>query len=360
MNFTNYNDSMAHHKTTHTQLDRYRIIDSLLSKASAERPVPFSELFSHVKSKTENPDLSERTLRRDLEYMRKKLDAPISYKKSSSLDSREGYFYLTSFNFPVKNISDEDLLGLAIIKKILSQFNNKDAVYAKAASLLENLFPSINSLSFIERIEVSKRPIPVYDKNMFQNILLALKNNFTVHFDYRSEWEPKKIHRQVLPYQIVLDEGQIFLFAADENDKSATRLYNLARITELQVKKDKKFTLPEKYFRFTQDFEKGRWGAFQYDENYNFKIEVYGKARRFLHERLWADDQHFDEFSDEDKTIMTFSSSQWIPIERWLLQFGSEARPLSPEWFVSDWKKQVLAMAKLAQNDNWSKMEFKI
>lgn len=354
------NQRKENHKTTHTQLDRYRIIDSLLSKATAENPVPFSTLFSAVKTKTENQDLSARTLRRDLEYMRKKLGAPISYKKPSSFDAREGYFYSSPFNFPAKSVSDEDLFGLALIKKILSQFDKKDAVYSKTSEIIENLFPSIDSLSLLDRLVVSKRPVPLYDKNIFHEILVALKNNFVLQFDYRSEWQPGKIHRSVLPYQIVMDEGQTFLFAADENDESATRLYNLPRISNLSVQSGKTFELPEKYFEFTQDFEKGRWGAFQYDESYDFKIEVWGKARRFLHERLWADDQAFEEFPDEDKTVMTFSSSQWIPIERWLLQFGSEARPLEPEWFVSDWKNQVLGMAKNALGEGWSEMKFKI
>lgn len=344
--------------TTRTQLDRLLAIDSLLSKASENgNYISFEKIHKILKEATDNPSLSESSVRRDLRYMRENLGAPILYSKISG---NEGYYYSKPFNFPAKTLSNEDLISLALTWKILSQIAKKNVIYEKSAEILSKNFPAIKSVSILDRIEISKLPAPPYDAEIFNKVFEAIKNNFVITFRYRSEPESEKIRRTVLPYQIVIDENQIFLYAADENDESATCLYNLAQISDLQVLKNRNFTLPEKYFRFVQDFEKGRWGAFQYDESYDFKVELHGKARRFVHERLWADDQKFEEHDDDDETIMTFSSSQWIPIERWLLQLGGEARPLEPDWFVADWKELILGMAKNALGEGWSKMKFKI
>ncbi|WP_296331816.1 WYL domain-containing protein [uncultured Treponema sp.] len=55
---------------------------------------------------------------------------------------------------------------------------------------------------------------PVLEKEACEKVLLALKNNFTLDFYYNSKWEPEERHRQILPYQLVLDEGAIYLYGA--------------------------------------------------------------------------------------------------------------------------------------------------
>ena len=57
----------------------------------------------------------------------------------------------------------------------------------------------------------------------------------------------------------------------------------------VEVIKSKPFKLPPN-FRFAEDFEKGRFGAFQYDEWYEFKIMFFGDVRRVVREWIWAND----------------------------------------------------------------------
>ena len=140
----------------------------------------------------------------------------------------------------------------------------------------------------------------------------------------------------------------MFLYAADEKNHDHIRLYDVHKIYELQVM-NRTFTLP-KNWQFVEAFEQGRFGPFQYDESYDFKIAFYGRvARKRIHRYIWADDQQLEEFPKEEKTILSFSSSQWIPIQEWLLSFGSDAIPLEPDWFVQDWKESVRKMAENAR-----------
>ena len=175
------------------------------------------------------------------------------------------------------------------------------------------------------------------------------RNNFIVDFYYNSEWEPDEHHRKILPYQLVLDEGSLYLYGASWNDKENPRLFNLSKIHNIQVISKSTFKLPSN-FRFHEDSEQGRFCAFQYDDYFDFKIEFYGDARKSCHEYVWSDNQVLKENQKENKTILTFTTSQWIPVKKWLLSFGCDVKPLEPDWFVEDWKKTLLEMIKIVRS----------
>ena len=107
-------------------------------------------------------------------------------------------------------------------------------------------------------------------------LLSALKDNRVVDFIYRSFWEPNQSHRTVLPCQLVMDNGQVYLYAADEKNHEHIRLYDIHKIYELQVLR-RTFILP-KNWQFVEDFEQGRFGPFQYDESYDFKIAFFNDS----------------------------------------------------------------------------------
>lgn len=328
-------ESEESHKTTHVQTDRYKIIDSIISSG---KTTPFEEILKQLREKLSDRKCSASTLHRDLKYMHDSLGAPLCYDRKQN-----GYYYNEPYNLPINSLSSKELEKLAIVKKLLMQFDSDDSIFKDTSKLLEKLFPSSDALEFMNRIVIPKRPKPVFEKKTCDDIMEAIHNNYFLDFSYVSKWEPGKNHRRVMPYQLVIDQGQLYLYAADFRDEKATRLYNICRIHELSVQRDTHFELPKNY-RFVEDFECGRWGAFQYDETYSYKIEFYGEARNYIHERVWADDQTLVEDYDNEITTMTFTSSQWIQIEHWLLSFGENARPVEPDWLVKDWKKNICGM----------------
>ena len=114
---------------------------------------------------------------------------------------------------------------------------------------------------------------------------------------------------------------------------------------DLHVITSQTFELPQNY-RFREKEEQGRFGAFQYDDFFDFKIEFYGEARSFVHEYIWCDNQILEEYPKENKTVISFTTSQWEPVQKWLLSFGEKARPLEPDWFVKEWKESIRKMSE--------------
>lgn len=330
---------MAGHKTTHNQTERYILIDKILSEGTCPT---FNQLLQTLRIELEDKKLSSATVRRDIKYMQVSLNAPIKYNRLDNC-----YYYEKPFNFPLNNFSSVDIQRIALLKKIIMQYGSTDPVYKSIYDFLTKLSPaSEKEISQItKRIVVSKRPKAIINNKILILLFEAIKCNCLCDFIYQSKWEPGKNHRRYLPYQLVIDEGQFYLYAADVKEPDMPRLFNINRIQNLVLQRDKTFTLPENY-KFEESFEEGRFGAFQYDEAYSFKIEIYGESRNFLHERIWADNQIIEESNSENKSIITFTSSQWIPIEKWILSFGGDAKPLEPDWLVEWWKAEIHKMVK--------------
>ena len=326
---------MPGHKTTHTQLERFRLIDSFLSDGIV---VPFEKILDSLRLELRDSVLSESSIRRDFRYMKNELGAPLAYDKKL-----RGWHYTKPFKLPAEGFNDDELLYLELIQKLIDQNANSDFLYKSFDVLMKKISPEKDSAGS-ERFYVAPRPKPLVDEGVVEKILGAIKHNHLLDFNYYSKWEPEERHRKIMPYQLVLDVGSLFLYGASLKSPENPRLFKLSKMHNVEIIASQTFELPPN-FCFREDFEKGRFGAFQYDEEYDFKVEFYGDARNMVRENIWVEGQQLEEKQDENKSVLTVRTSQWIPLFRWILSFGENAFPLEPEWFVEEWKSSVRKMA---------------
>lgn len=337
---------MPGHKTTHTQLERFRLIDSILADGKI---VPFEKILDSLRLELHDDLLSESSLRRDFRYMKNELGAPLAYDKK-----RHGWHYTKPFKLPAEGFSDDEILYLELMKSLVNQNSNDDFLYKAFDKLLNKIIPErhaeketlkqvqgdslchaeLVSASIRDRFYIAPLPKQLIDKGVEEKILEAIKNNYLLDFNYFSKWEPEERHRKIMPFQLVFDSGSMYLYGASKNPRvPGPRLYKLSKMHNVELIKSRNFELPANY-RFRENFEEGRFGAFQYDEAYDFKLEFSGGARSTVRECIWSDNQIVEENQKEGTTVISFTSSQWIPIFRWLLSFGENARPLEPDWLV--------------------------
>lgn len=335
---------MSGHKTTHTQLERFRLIDSMLAEGEV---LPFENILDSLRLELRDDLLSDSSLRRDFRYMKNELGAPLAYDKK-----RHGWHYTKPFKLPAEGFSDDEILYLELMKSLVNQNSNDDFLYKAFDNLLNKIIPApstpshaeLVSASIQDRFYIAPRPKQLIDEGVVEKVLEAIKNNYLLDFNYFSKWEPEERHRKIMPFQLVFDDGSLYLYGASKNPRvPGPRLYKLSKIHSLELIKSRTFELPANY-RFREDFEEGRFGAFQYDEAYDFKLEFSGDARSIVRECVWSDNQEIEENQQAGTTTISFTSSQWIPIFRWLLSFGDNAHPLEPDWFVEDWKNTIKKM----------------
>ena len=362
---------MPGHKTTHTQLERFRLIDSMLADGEV---LSFENILDSLRLELRDDLLSDSSLRRDFRYMKNELGAPLAYDKKL-----HGWHYTKPFKLPAEAFSDDEVLYLKLIRELVNQNSNDDFLYKAFDKLLNKITPEKEPVEHVnadaepmnaeatpknavvehkeavvepiettlqDRFYIAPRPKQLIDETVVEKILEAIKNNYLLDFNYFSKWEPEERHRKIMPFQLVFDCGSLYLYGASKNPKvPGPRLYKLSKMHNVQVITSHTFELPDN-FRFHEEFEKGRFGAFQYDEAYDFKIEFSGDARSIVRECIWADNQIIEENQKAGTTTISFTSSQWIPIFRWLLSFGENARPLEPDWLVEQWKESIRKMSE--------------
>ena len=195
----------------------------------------------------------------------------------------------------------------------------------------------------INRVAVPPVAKSFYDKAIWKDIYNAMKTTQIIEFDYNGLLRNEITHRRVHPYQLVMDEGLVYLLGYSE-ERQADRIFSLTRISNVVITKDQ-FTLPEDY-DFSKKCNGGKFGFFFHENKTKVKLRFYYELRQVVQERLWADDQVFEDHGDY--VDLTFTSNQHNKILDWILSLGAAAEPLEPEWLVQKWKDSLTESAQLA------------
>ena len=323
-----------------------------------------------------NPKLSDR----DYDMLRILRLPPTDPKIKYNAKFFEKYFDVAEITIyrMVKKLKDMDLLeekqidGSYAIKQKVEQIYSKKTeddivLVASLRGLLQHfehtpLFEKVTKLIYFLQPEVAKNdsllssgrvivaPQIEYDiraKN-WDLVNEALKENYKIKFRYTKIYSNNKSQRTVCPYQLILDNGVVYLFAYSEYAKNII-LYDLNFMADIIVTNEK-FTLPKNY-DFNNYSGGGRLGAFKEDKIQNFKIRFTGYAKDWMKYHKWANDQQI-KAEDQDSLTITFSSAQEFKVLREVLKWGTDAQPLAPKSLVKRWREEIAGMYEMATTKN--------
>ena len=280
-------------------------------------------------------EVSIATISRDIDVMRDQLFAPIDYDASK----RGLYYTEKAFRLPAGYTTADDLLALNMAKSIFSLYQDTP-LYEASRNLLDSILTPIASDGSSDllknRIMVPPIASAKVDSKIWETIIAGLKQNRIITFDYHGIWNEETQSRKVHPYQLLFDSGIWLLFGFSE-ERGATRLFSLSRITDPKLTNEV-FTLPKNYSYgdFTSD---SYFGVFIGQEKKTFVIDCYDEAAHFASERQWAADQKI--IKNDDCITIQFSSTQYYKVLRWALSFGANAIPRKPKKLVDEWKWHI-------------------
>lgn len=286
--------------------------------------------------------MSRRTIFRDLDALRQ-AGVPLVYNDQKQLYHIPGTYFL-----PPTNFTPEEALALLVLCHDLGDrwqlpfFEPARAAVLKVAcSLPQRLREELRLVS--DAIKIRLEPVnPLADQQpVYQRLLDALANRFSVRIRYRSLAEGKVISTRLCPYRLLFSRHSWYAIGRSSLHRD-TRTFNVGRILQLEVLDDQ-YQIPrgfsiDRYLRNAWHLipEPGpdREVVVRFSKMVaaNVAEVVWHKTQRIT----WNDDGTLD----FQVTVSGLGEISW-----WILGYGDQAEVLRPAELRATLAKRAAALA---------------
>lgn len=271
-------------------------------------------------------EVSTKSIQRDLEFMRDRLDLPLTYD-----GSRFGYHYTEPVSsFPTFQITEGELVALMIAEKALEQYRGTNfekplvsALKKMAAQLPDTV--SFNIAEWDQTISFRTSAEPILNLEIFDALAKATAARKQIRFDYRKPGQQKPEARVVDPYHLANINGEWFLFAFDHARKDI-RTFVPARIAGVEPT-GKTFARPARF-----SLEKrlhDSFGVVSGAGDFNVVLRFDEFAAGYIREKRWHPSQKLRERKDGGVELQMKLSSL-AEVQRWVLSWGGHAKVIAP------------------------------
>ena len=287
-------------------------------------------------------EVATKTIHRDIEFMRDRLNLPIEFNPA-----KNGYAYTGEVSaFPTMQITEGELFALVVAEKALQQYRGTsfEKPLLSAIRKMEQALPdtiSLNLADIGQTISFRTRAEPILDLKIFDVLAKAVAQRQQLELHYRKPGQPKTEARLVDPYHLANINGEWFLFAHDHARKDI-RTFVPARIqsakpTGKTFERSQKFSL-EKRLRDS-------FGVHSGDGAYEVVIRFDPHAADYVREKKWHPSQQLRELKGGGVELKLKLSSL-AEIERWVLSWGGGAKVLKPRELAEAVRKSARAILK--------------
>ena len=275
-------------------------------------------------------EVSTKSIHRDIEFMRDRLELPIEYD-----GSRFGYFYTEEVNaFPTVQITEGEIFALLVAEKALQQYRGTsfEKPLLSAIKKMEQSLPdtiSLNLADIEQTISFRTRAEPILNLEIFDALAKATAQRKQIEMAYRKPGRRETEHRVVDPYHLANINGEWYLFAYDHGRKDI-RTFAPVRIQSVK-QTGKTFARPEK-FSLEQRL-RGSFGVHSGEGEHDVVIRFDARVADLVREKKWHESQQLLELKNGGVELHLKLSSL-VEIERWVLGWGGDAKVVKPRELI--------------------------
>jgi len=274
-------------------------------------------------------EVNSKTIHRDLEFMRDRLNLPIAFDAG-----RNGYYYTGEVSgFPTMQITEGEIFALVVAEKALQQYRGTsfEKPLLSAIKKMEQSLPdtiSLNLADIEQTISFRTRAEPILDLGTFDVLARAVARRQQLELQYRKPGQNPE-PRIVDPYHLANINGEWFLFAYDHGRKDI-RTFAPARIQSVKptgktFERSEKFSL-EKRLRDS-------FGVHAGQGKYEVVLRFAPRAADYIREKKWHQSQTLKELKGGGLELKLNLSSLG-EVQRWVLSWAGEAVVLKPAELV--------------------------
>lgn len=283
-------------------------------------------------------EVDDRTVKRDIEYIRDRLSVPLVWDSH-----KRAYVVEGNARMPLMTNMAEKLLVMAALFKGLAQAQgvSPEVTGILADSLNNAMPPEYRVISDKVMFTAPAADLPPYDTmDLFAK---ALGQKRVLVFDYEGE-KGHVSRRRVEPKRLINNGGRWCAVVYDV-DRNALSIFHLNRITNLQIE-------PVMQVHDVEDrideYIDSEHGLFMGPDKGDATIRIMGEAMNTIATQVWHRNQvirHAVLPSGERCIEITVPVSSYEELLSKALSYGSLACPVAPPEFISLYRAELEKMA---------------
>jgi predicted DNA-binding transcriptional regulator YafY len=287
-------------------------------------------------------EVSERQARRDLDYLRDRLDAPVAWNPST-----RRYEYSEAWR-GLEFADEQTLLFYVLARAAAGTVAYVPIVEERALARLAELVPAS-----LRRAEAAIRyELPGYESADIDTLCILLRGlaeGRLLDIAYRDA-EGNESERRIETLRLINYAGNWYCVAFDMR-KHELRTFRLSRIRRVAISRDKIQGSMES--AEVERFLASSFGMFKGSGDKRAVIRFFGRALAVVRDEVWHQAQGRAEGIDPSRgpyLQLSIPVSGWDEILGRVLRFGADAEPTDPPEFRRLWKDEIRRMSELITN----------
>jgi predicted DNA-binding transcriptional regulator YafY len=289
--------------------------------------------------------VSQKTVQRDIEFLRDQMNAPIAYDR----ERKSYYFTEATWSMPALVVTEGEILSVLLASRVLEQYHGTPAaanlreIFDKLAEMLPDKV-SIPPENLFTRFSFRGPPARPVKPEVWSTVIQGLSAQKTVRLRYRpfeaAKAEAGKESR-VNPYHIANLQGEWYLFGVHDGH-SDVRQFAMARIEQATMTGDA--------FQVPSDFDPEKlladtFGRFSgNNESHVVRLLFAKEVARWVEEREWHPKQTL-RTRRSGEVELSFPAKGLYEVQRWVLSWGHSVKVLSPKELRDTVREEVRMMA---------------
>ena len=290
----------------------------------------------------EYAEVSQKTVQRDIDYLRDQLEAPIEYDRI-----RKGYYYTTpNWFLPSLVVNEADIFSFVTALRSLEQYRGSpaskafDSVFHRIQELLPDKV-TIGQGSTFDRISFTAPPSKPVDEKIWNTVIECLLQQRSLKMTYRSFHAKTAKPYVINPYHVANLQGEWYVFGTDGDDD--VRQYAMPRIQSAELT-NSTFDIPKSFD--PKKLLSGAFGRFAAgNQIYKVKLMFDADVADWVTERQWHETQKLKKKRD-GRIELSFEVAGLYEVERWVLSWGSSVKVLGPKELVQAVSREVELMSQ--------------
>ena len=320
--------------------ERFHLIDQMLCN---QRVVTRAQFLDAL-------EVSPATFKRDLEYLRDRLAAPIVWDRE-----RRGYCYEQGeggeqFQLPGLWFNTSEIQALLSMDALLENLqpgvlsNHIEPLRSRIRMLLDDGDHSVDEIA--RRIRIIPLAAKAYSSEYFQDLCQALLSRKCVDMTYYSRPTDSSSERRVSPQRLIYYRDNWYLDAWCHLRK-ALRSFSIDAIKALDITSEAAIEVDAQ--ELNRELESG-YGIFSGAETRKAMLRFSPEIARWVSRETWHPDQQ-SEYDDEGYYVLRVPYSQDTELVMDILKHGSEVEVLQPSELRERVRQRIVEMQALYAGD---------